>query len=532
MRFAAPNFVILMTACLLTAQAPSLCADEPAQIALADALTAVQADYDAQYAAGAPGVTGDVPLLLDPATVIRLTIKFSPEIRRAFERKLAEEARFDFFTYNREAVSYGVRSEFYYDRYSNRSDRSLDKTLSPHAFLRKEFYNTASASIRSGYDLTDYQDGHDANAFIAAGLDIPLFASREALQRSNDKIYQQTKVNDARLDYYQRIRRQISNALGNLAWTQSNYDACMYLASHRADLEALADVISSIEGRDTYADAEQLAATLASACAECDSARMNFEIASEYLINIIGLPFDTSVNVSSSDFDPFKGETQAGLEAIALETDEEIKTLLNSVRNAQSELDLARKGKWDTTLSLDARRDFAGSGDADGEASYFLSAGIEITHIDNRISRSLEAIALANIREYKNAIISRKREIHTNIVDSYKNLVGRMAEVEARAQNLSRYRDDYAKGIDLYRQGAITIGELILKRQSIREEEGDIAHARERARESVADLLSSTGRYEQFVDKEDIEGVDSPKPASGEEMLVDGEAVPVAPHSS
>ena len=252
-------------------------------------------------------------------------------------------------------------------------------------------------------------------------------------------------------NYYQRIRRQISNALGNLAWTQSNYDACMYLASHRADLEALADVISSIEGRDTYADAEQLAATLASACAECDSARMNFEIASEYLINIIGLPFDTSVNVSSADFDPFKGETQAGLEAIALETDEEIKTLLNSVRSAQSELDLARKGKWDTTLSLDARRDFAGSGDADGEASYFLSAGIEITHIDNRISRSLEAIALANIREYKNAIISRKREIHTNIVDSYKNLVGRMAEVEARAQNLSRYRDDYAKGIDLYR---------------------------------------------------------------------------------
>jgi outer membrane protein TolC len=465
------------------------------------------ADIEAEYASGngdtATTVSSEVPLMLDEVQVIRLTARYSPRIQRAYERKLAEEARYDFFIYSREAFSYGADADFEYDRFHKDAGRSVEKTLSPNVFVRKEFYNTASASTSVGYDLWDYQSGHEGNAFAQASVSIPLFASREALARSNEKIYQQTEVNDARLAYYQQIRWQVSGALYNLSWAQHNQETLEILAAYKADLEEMLRVVSSITSRDTSADAEKVQATLATVNAEFDSTQNEFEISCERLKNAIGIAFDTKVSVSSKDFNPFTGEGQDELEQVAVETDEEIKTLLNSIKNAQAELELARKGKWDTSLSVTAKREFAGSGDAGGDADYLLATGVSVTRIDERISRSLEKVALARIRENRSAIVNRRREIHTDVVDAFKNLKGRTAEGAARKANLPKYCDDCAKGIELYKAGSITVDALLQKRESLNNERDEIVGARNGARESLVTLLAATGRYEQFLDKKD-----------------------------
>ena len=464
-----------------------------------DAVKEIESGYAAEDAALNKPVAADVPLDLDFVAVIRLTVRFSPRIRGAYERKLAEEARYDFFIYNREAFSYGASAPFEYNRHHNEDATSLEKVLSPQVFVRKEFYNTARASVSVGYDLTDYQNGHEGNAFVSTTVSVPLFASREALERSNDKIYQQNKVNDARLEYYQQIRDQIAEALYELSWAQNNQYGLAYQEAYRADLEELAGIVGSISGRDTSGDAAKVQATLASARAECRSSANNFENSVEYLRNRIGIPFSTPVKIVPDGFNPFQGESQEELERVAVETDEEIKTLLNSIKNAQLELELARKGKWDTTLNVGASRDFAGSGDQGGDQGYSLLAGVEFTHIDNRISKSLEKIALANIREYKSAIVNRRREIHTNIADAYTSLVVHTAEVSSREANLPKYAEDYRNGIEMYKAGSLSIDSLLQRRKDFLGEQQSIAEARDNVHDSLVTLMSSTGRYERYV---------------------------------
>jgi len=440
-----------------------------------------------------------VPLVLDPQAVMRLTVEFSPDIRRAFERKAAEEARYDFFMNSRRGLSYGVEVDFNYDRLHRDQESDLTKTLEPQFVVRKDFYNTTETSVRTGYALDDFQDGHEADAFIEGRISMPLFGSREALQRSNAKIFQATEVSDARLNYYREIRQRIFRALMQLSWAQRNKERLQYAREYLQDLKEMLRMAESITDRDTTADQLKLSAEIASTEADLSSDSSRYLVSLERLKLAIGIPFETPVDVADSRFNPFEGEGVDELCSIALETDEEIKTLQNSIKSSQAELSLARKGKWDTSLSLSVQRRFAGDGELDEQRSYVLSSGLQVRTIDPRISRDLENIALANIREYRNAIESRRREIWTETVDACSTLAAQSAEVELRSANLARYWESYNKALELYDSALVSIDELIEKREDIYEEQSQISWSRQHARENVTQLLASTGRYEQFI---------------------------------
>jgi len=442
----------------------------------------------------------EVPVALDPAAVMWSTVRFSPDIRRSFERKAAEEARYDFFINSRRGLSYGVEVGFDYDRLHVDEERSLGKTLEPQFVVRKDFYNTTVASMRTGYALEDFQDGHEADAFVEGRISMPLFGSREALQRSNAKIFQANEVSDARLDYYREIRQQILRALMQLSRAQRNKESLQYGREYLQDLREMLRMAESITDRDTAADQLKLSAEIASAEAELASDQNRFLVSLERLKLAIGIPFETPVGVADGEFNPFQEEGIDELCRIALDTDEEIKTLQNSIKSSQAELSLARKGKWDTSLSISAERRFAGDGDLAEQRSYILSGGLEVRTIDPRISRDLENIALANIREYRNAIESRRREIRTETVDACSTLAAQLAEVKLRSPNLARYWESYNKAMELYDSGRVAIDELIEKREDIYSEQHQISWSREHARENVAQLLASTGRYEEFID--------------------------------
>ena len=405
----------LSVAALLFACAGAFAAEEPTPADVLAAIDDLGAGEGANGDAPAPPLaSADNPLVLTPAAVIGLTVRHSPEIRQADDQRREEEGRYDFFIVSRESFTYGTALDFQYNRDRYRYWRDLAKYAQSTVYARKEFYNTAAVSVATGYVHDDYQYGHAGNAFAESLVELPLFASREALERSNAKIDQQNEVNDARLGYYREMRMEIQNSLESLSFAQRNQEGLRYQREYAEDLRRLLEVARSLRERDASGDVAKLEATIASVVASIESESENFRQSVERLKNNMGIPFDTPVVVDESHFNPFDGETQDDLERIALATDEEIKTLLNSVKSAQAELQLARKGKWDTSLFVGGRKEFEGAGDDVGDGTYSVSTGVRIERIDNRISESLERIALASLRGYRAALVSRKREIHTN----------------------------------------------------------------------------------------------------------------------
>jgi len=445
----------------------------------------------------------DVPLALGPAEVIRLTVKYSPNIRSAYERKATEEARYRFFIVNREAFSYGSALNYNYWSTHDDDTRDIDRNLVPNVFVRKEFYNTTSTSLRVGYDVTGNSDDHSGNAFVRAGVVLPLFASREALERSNEKIYAQNKVNDASLEYYREVRDQVGHSLDTFSEAMQAQESLRYEDSYISDLNTIFGIVNFIQGRDTAVDRGKVEATLATANAQRSSDLQEYEVLKERLKTGMGIPFETALVIREEGFTPFADESREELEKVALQTDAEIKTLLNAVRSAQAELQLARKGKWDTSFFVDGGNDFFGAGDDAGAMNYGVTTGVSVTRIDNRISRTLEEIALASIRTYRNDLISRRRQIHTNTTDAYSTVRSQKAEVSAREANVPRYEKDFKDGLELYKAGAITIDELIQKRQDLYGEQSNIAWGRHHALSGMAELLTSTGRYEEYMDAAD-----------------------------
>lgn len=444
----------------------------------------------------------DVPLLLDTTKVMKLTVRLLPDIRGALERRAAEEARYDFFITNRSGLSCGLEVESEYDRQHVASDRGRTRSLDPELFIQKDFYNTASVRVGTGYSLSDSQHSHEAAAFVKGTVSLPLFGSREALARSNDKIFQQTKVNDARLEYFRVIRWRISWALESLSDAQRFLDEIRSEKEYIDDLKGLLEISEAVKDRDTSSDREKLRATMTSAAAHANTTKHRYTVQVERLKVVIGLPLETQVVLVEADFNPFEGKDLGKLQDVALQTDEEIKTLRNSLMTSQAELDLARKGKWDTSLFVSGRRAFAGNGQREDEAGYTLSGGVTLRRIDARISRSLENIALAKMREYRSAITGRERKIRFNTTEAYLLMESAAEDVSARKANISRYFDDYRTGIEQYRSGAITIDELVRKRKLALEEQNDVARGAQRFRMNVFRLVTSTGLYTQFIDPE------------------------------
>jgi outer membrane protein TolC len=445
----------------------------------------------------------DVPLALAPAEVIRFTAKYSPAIRSAYERKVTEEARYRFFIVSREAFSYGTALDYAYWRTHDNDTSDIDRNLVPNVFVRKEFYDTTATWLRVGYDLASSSDDHSGNAVVRAGVTVPLFASREALGRSNEKIYAQNKVNDASLEYYREVRGQIHESLEAFSQAMRAQEALRYQDDYIKDLKSILSVAESLKGRDITSDRGKIEATLATADAQRASNVQEFEVVKERLKTNMGIPFEAPLVIREEEFAPFGDESREQLEKVALQTDAEIKTLLNAVRSAQAELQLARKGKWDTSLFVEGGQEFFGNGDDQGDTSYGVTTGVSVTRIDNRILRTLEEIALASIRTYRNDLISRRRQIHANTTDAYSTLQSQTKEVRAREVNVPRYQKDFQDGLELYRAGTITVDELIKKRQDLYYEQSDIAWARHSAIGGTAELLTSTGRYEQYMDPAD-----------------------------
>ncbi|MCH9040418.1 MAG: PTS sugar transporter subunit IIA, partial [Chloroflexi bacterium] len=126
-------------------------------------------------------------------------------------------------------------------------------------------------------------------------------------------------------------------------------------------------------------------------------------------------PLYARTEIADEPFNPFVGATHEDLFRLSIETDPEILTLRNEVRNAEVQLDLARRGQWDVALLLGGESALEGRGESDTISDWSVNVGFEVSLVDPRVTGSLIRQSQANILRFSEAIAAREKSAGTGM---------------------------------------------------------------------------------------------------------------------
>jgi len=439
---------------------------------------------------------------LTPRTLIPVTFNFQPGVKSSFQRFKSEEARYDFFVASRDSLTPRLRTtndfgenRYVIDRSETISDELVDRNRS-HVIefgVEKRFFDTTELDLAVGYDTEDFNDDIGNQPFASATLRYPLWVSRQKLERTSEDIFRQNELNDTQLDYIQTVRNRIQGALFSfhnvvqlrttLADTQSRYD----------DLVAVQTRLREGGRANRAADLSRLDAEIARLAADIRNQTGRFTIDVERLKEQCGIPFSAKIEIVDEPFNPFEGMTHEELMKAALDTDPEIATQRNAVRNAEVQLDLAKRGTWDLTLLLGGRSSMEGQGNLDGSSDWSVSMGLDVSAVDSRVTDSLIRQADANIARFNQAISQREREIYVDTLEPYIRLET-ISESRIELMNsLPQFEEDYSKGVEEYFAGSLNIDDLITRRENLFNQQREVSSMTFLIGANVSELLSATG---------------------------------------
>ena len=441
--------------------------------------------------------------VLAPRSLISVAFDLQPDIKSSYQRFKSEEARYDFFYTSRDSLTPQLRvSNTASETRARDEDVSRTRSHAVELGVEKLFFDTTKLDVWAGYE-TDAEDGDIGNRpFVAAGLRYPLWVSRQKLARTSEDIFRRNELNDAQLNYIQTVRSRLQDVLFRF------HDVVRLSREHgiqnrwRADLERVLGRLSGIDGRDVTADRQRLEAEIASVSSNARNVGGRYEIDLARLKAAAGIPFHSEVVLVDESFNPFTNGTHEEWLLLSIETDPELATLRNEVLNAEVQLDLARRGTWDLALLLDGRSALEGRGRSDGDSDWSVSAGLEITHVDPRVTDSLARQAQGRINRFQQAIVARENDIYT---DTLEPLVRIDTLGESRDQltaTLPKYLDDYRSGVDEYLSGRLNIEDLLIRRQNVTEQELEIANLGFLIGANVAELCAATGKFFELLEED------------------------------
>ena len=447
----------------------------------------------------APSVSREAPgsYVLTPLNVIHMAFNRNPQIKETYQIYKAEEARYDFFYTSRDSFTPGMRVSNRAAELREPELRERDTTQSVELFVEKRFFSTSKLDLRAGYTRTDKQwdAGQSSHPFVGASLRYPLSTSREALQRASDQIIRQNDLNSAKTRYLQVARSRLRWALINYYEAIELRDRLTEAAVWLDDLRELATEIERVKGGDANGDLTRVQAEIATVEAQHRDIEGSYSIQIDVLKARIGLPFDAQFELRYAAFNPFEDVSQQELYTLSIATDPEILTLGNSVRNAQVQLDLARRGKWDAAVIVSGSSSLEGDADARGYSWWEVSTAFELRAVDERVTTSLEREGLANIERFQQAIRSRKDDIYVDTIDPLVRIRTGLVNIEQLSGNLDRWVRDYDQGMVEYRNGRLNIDDLLTRRQTLFDQRTRISSDRRWVGSNVARLCAATGRF-------------------------------------
>ncbi len=454
-------------------------------------------------AAGPPPAPEPDTHRISARALVPLTFDLHPEIKSSYQRFKAEEARYDFFYVSRDSLTPSLRLMSEFERSGSRdAGRWIHDEQSDHSAelsLEKRFFDTTRIDFGSGLagSIENGDGGYRPYAF--AEMYYPLAGSRERLERTSEALFRRNELDDAQLEYIKKVRSLIQNALEQFYEVIELQKRLGAAERWQSDLETLLEEMGRVEDRDTAGDESRARAELAQAASTVRNMRGRYEIEVAGLKAASGLSLEDEIEIDEEPFNPFLGEVRAEILEVAIQTDPEIATLRNASANAKIQFDLARRGRWDIALRAGGQADIRGEGTAADDDSWAIFAGLEIGAVDRRVTASLERQAQANMRRFDQAIVARHRRIHVSALDSLIRIETLTASRDELIANLGRYEEDYRNGVQEYLAGTLNVDDLLDRRETLFQQEDQLAELTNWIGENVAELCSATGRFFEML---------------------------------
>jgi len=445
---------------------------------------------------------GEAKCVLTPLSVIRLTFERNPQIKRAYLNYAAEQARYDYIVATWTSLTPGFSISAGTDQ-SLDPDDEVSRTHSQEAkvFMDQNFLNTSRLRLSANLHNEEDDGLHASHPSISASLRYPLWGSREALARSSEQIFQQNRVNDAQLGYVQTVRWRLRLALAIYFGAVQLRQRADVAREMLEDLRSIAERIRAEGGPSAASDLQRLESEMTSVGTQVRNLQSRYQIELESLKAAIGLPFYVDLELVEEPFDPFGEVDREKLLQLSMQTDPEIATLKNAIKNAQVQLALARKGRLDIALLLSGSMDMRGTGQWTGKENWKADAGLEVRFVDSRVSDSLEREAAATVARFQQAMLARRNDIHVGTIEPLIQAQTLKSNIEDIRRNIDRYKNDYQTGLEAYFKGQMNIDDLIQRRRNLFNEKQDLILSKSRLGQRMADLASATGKFFELLEK-------------------------------
>jgi len=439
-------------------------------------------------------------VVLTPTAVIRLTFEHNPQIKQTYMRYAAERARYDYYIASWTSLTPGFSVSAGTEETTSPDDEiTRDKSQTFKVFVDKNFFNTSKLRLSAEYENEASDGTHAGHPYLAGSLRYPLWASREALARTSEQIFQQNRVNDAQLAYVKAVRNFLRWALSSYYSTVEQLRRVELVQQWLDDIKAVRQRLMKSNLPTRQADLRRVDAEIASLETRLRSFKARYKISVEALKSVIGLPFETKLEFKEEPFNPFADISREDLFRLSVQTDPEIATLKNAIKNAEVQLELARKGRLDIALLLSGSVDMRGSGGWTGKQVWRADAGLEVRFVDPRVSSSLEREALATVAKFQQAMQARKNDIYVGTIDPLLTMNALMENKKTIEENIKRYKKDWETGLKEYFAGRMNIDDLLRRRENLFGEQRSLVSTKASLGRQVAALCSTTGKFFEFL---------------------------------
>ncbi len=440
---------------------------------------------------------------LSARSLIPIAFRLQPDIKSRFHRFKSEEARYDFFYTSRDSLTPRLTTTSRAGELRANGLVTRTRNNVVEFGVEKQFFDTTALDVSVGFRADAVDEALGSHPFVSANLRYPLWASREKLELTSEEIFWRNQVDDAQLSYIQAIRSQLQFTLFRFHETVDLRHNIRDATQWQRDLAALLERLDSAGGRDFSADRRRVQAEIATVSAEVRNRTGRYDVMLERLKAACGLSFYSNLELIDEPFNPFEGLGHEELFKLSIETDPEIATLRNAERNAEVQLDLARRGRWDIALLLNGISTLEGAGEHDGASEWSASVGLSVSAVDTRVTGSLMRQAEANIARFRQAIASRENEI---FVDTFEPLIRIDTLSVSRDEligNLPHYQADYERGLEEYFAGTLNIDDLLKRRDNLFDQEKEVSRLIFLGGANVAELCAATGKFFELLETPD-----------------------------
>ena len=440
-------------------------------------------------------------------SLIVLAFNNQPDIKSSYQQFKAEEARYDFFYTSNDALTprFSSSNTWSESRAADSVDGGRFGEREREHFIElgvdKHFFDTTKMSISTGLSSATSGGDWGNQPYVAASVRYPLWGSRKKLERTSEDIFRRNELNDAQLNYIKQVRWRLQDALMRFYTVIELRSRLHSFERWRDALVALTRRLENAAERDFQSDRRRIEAELVRVNSEVRKIAGRLEVDKAWLKFMCGLPYETVMEIDEAPFNPFEKITHAELLQRSIEVDPEIATLQNAKRNAEVQLDLARRGQWDVALLLDGRGDMRGRGVDAGATNWELSAGLEVSAIDARVTGSLQRQARANIERFSQAIVSRQNSIYAATLEPLIRIETLGASRDALTKNLHMFHEDYHAGVTAFIAGELNIDNLLKRRELTCNQEQEIGQLTLMVGINVAELCTATGKFFELIDE-------------------------------